>query len=208
MKHVERLTVGELEENTYLIFDDSKKGMIIDPGAEGRRILALIREKEVTIEYIINTHGHFDHTGANAFIKEETGALLAIHRDDKPLLEDVSRQASLFGLGVTRSPEPDLLLKDGDILKAGDMELNIIHTPGHTAGGICIKLENILFAGDTIFAGSVGRTDLPGGSYEKLMESILSNILNLSDDTIIYSGHGPKTTVGEERTHNPFLLRL
>lgn len=206
MVSVERLVVGELEVNCYLLYDEGGEGVVIDPGGEGEKILSRLKGLNITVNYILNTHGHFDHTGANGFIKEKTGAILAIHRDDRVLLENLDSQASLFGLYVNPSPKPDLLLEDSDTLRSGSIDLEIIHTPGHTKGSICIKIGNILFTGDTVFAGSVGRTDLPGGSYERLIRSIKERILILSDDTILYPGHGEETTLARERSYNPFLL--
>ncbi len=201
---VKGLVVGELGVNTYIIAGDGE-GVVIDPGAEGERIMAMIEGMGLTIRYIINTHGHFDHTGANGLIKERTGATLAIHREDVELLERAPYQASLFGLSSPPSPGPDLVLKDGDRIRVKDLEMEIIHTPGHTKGSISILVGGVLFTGDTLFAGSVGRTDLPGGSYDDLIRSIRERILPLPEDTLIYPGHGPSTTLGQEKAVNPFL---
>ncbi len=201
---VESLVVGDLGVNSYLLIGDGE-GVIIDPGAEGERLFALIQGREVVLRYIVNTHGHFDHTGANGFIKEKTGADLAIHEADVELLKDTPYQASLFGLSARPSPEPDLILKDGYILEVEGLRIEVIHTPGHTKGSISLLVDGVLFTGDTLFAGSVGRTDLPGGSYEGLMRSIRERILPLPDDTLIYPGHGPSTTLQYEKATNPFL---
>ena len=201
---VECLVVGELGVNSYLLIGDGE-GIVIDPGAEGERILALIQRSGVVVRYIVNTHGHFDHTGANGFIKGRTGAELAIHGEDIELLKGLPHQASLFGLSSPPSPEPDLVLKDGDTLRVKGLVVKAIHTPGHTKGSISLLTNGAVFTGDTIFAGSVGRTDLPGGSYEELMRSIRERILTLPDNTTIYPGHGPSTTLRHERATNPFL---
>lgn len=203
---VERLVVGELEVNSYLLIGEGE-GILIDPGTEGERILSLMQDKGVEVRYIINTHGHFDHTGANGLVRERTGAILAIHRDDVELLGKISYQASLFGASTNPSPEPDLILEDGDTLEVKGLTVRIIHTPGHTRGSISLLVDGSLFTGDTLFAGSVGRTDLPGGSYEDLIRSIKERILILPDDTPVYPGHGPSTTLREERATNPFLVR-
>lgn len=201
---VKGLVVGELGVNTYII-SKGGEGMVIDPGAEGERIMAVVEEMGLKIRYIVNTHGHFDHTGANGLVKERTGAILAIHREDKELLERVPYQASMFGLSAPPSPGPDLLLEDGDLLSIGDLDIRIIHTPGHTRGSVSLLVDGVLFTGDTLFAGSVGRTDLPGGSYEELIKSIRERIMPLPEDTLIYPGHGPSTTLRQEKAFNPFL---
>jgi glyoxylase-like metal-dependent hydrolase (beta-lactamase superfamily II) len=192
--------------NSYLIFDDeTRDAVVVDPGDEGKKIIEDIKEAALTLKYIINTHGHFDHVGANKIVKEATDAFLAIHKEDACLLNDAQSNASLFGLTVDLSPEPDLLLEDGGNLPLADESLQIIHTPGHTRGGICINFNNVLIVGDTLFAGSIGRTDLPGGSYEILLSSINNRLLTFADDVTVYPGHGPATTIGEERKNNPFL---
>ena len=192
--------------NSYIIFDDeTRDAVVVDPGDEGEKIIEDIKEADFALKYIINTHGHFDHVGANKLVKEATGALLAIHKEDACLLKDAQSNALLFGLTVNPSPEPDLLLEDGSNIPLAGESLKVIHTPGHTRGGICINFNNILIVGDTLFAGSVGRTDLPGGSYEVLLASIHNQLLTFDDDVTVYPGHGPATTIGEERKHNPFL---
>ena len=192
--------VGPLQVNSYIIFDDeTRDAVIVDPGDEGEKIIEDIKEADIALKYIINTHGHFDHIGANKLVKEATGALLAIHKEDACLLKDAQSNALLFGLTVDPSPEPDLLLEDGSNLHLAGESLQVIHTPGHTRGGICINFKNILIVGDTLFAGSIGRTDLPGGSYEVLLSSIHNQLLTFADDVKVYPGHGPATTIGEER---------
>jgi glyoxylase-like metal-dependent hydrolase (beta-lactamase superfamily II) len=192
--------------NSYIIFDDeTRDAVIVDPGDEGEKIIEDIKEADIALKYIINTHGHFDHIGANKLVKEATGAILAIHKEDACLLKDAQSNALLFGLTVDPSPEPDLFLEDGSNLHLAGESLQVIHTPGHTRGGICINFKNILIVGDTLFAGSIGRTDLPGGSYEVLLSSIHNQLLTFADDVKVYPGHGPATTIGEERKHNPFL---
>ncbi len=208
MISIERLVVGELEANCYIVFDADKEGLVIDPGADGERILNAIEGLGLHIVYIINTHGHFDHAGANRILKEETDATLAIHSLDAPLLDNLPSQASMFGLTCWPSPNPDRLLSPGEILALGDERLEVIHTPGHTKGSISIRVNDLIFTGDTLFAGSIGRTDLPGGSYEDIISSIKGRLMVLPEDTIVYPGHGPETKIGWERLHNPFIAGI
>jgi hydroxyacylglutathione hydrolase len=201
-----RLVVGPLQVNCFMLADDkTKETVVIDPGDDAQEILKIIREKGLKVKYIINTHAHFDHVGANRAIKEATGAELLIHKDDAPVLATVSSQSRSFGMNPVSSPAPDRLLKHGDIITAGEISLKVLHTPGHTAGGISLLEEGIVFTGDSLFAGSIGRTDLPGGDLMTLLRAIRTNLMTLPDDTKIFSGHGPASTIGDERTENPFL---
>ncbi|NLW45562.1 MAG: MBL fold metallo-hydrolase [Syntrophomonadaceae bacterium] len=198
---------GGMGANCYIIgCEETREGAVIDPGAGAEAILRIIREENLKIKYIINTHGHIDHIGANARIKEATGADILIHEADAKMLTSAAANFSmLMGRRIT-SPPASRLLKDGDIIKIGTtIELEVIHTPGHTPGGICLKTGNILFSGDTLFAGSIGRTDFPGGSYKTLINSIKEKLMCLDDDVIVYPGHMQPTTIGFERKHNPFL---
>jgi hydroxyacylglutathione hydrolase len=201
-----RLVVGPLQVNCFILADEkTKETVVIDPGDDAQEILRIIREKGLKVKYIINTHAHFDHVGANRAIKEATGAGLLIHEDDAPVLATVSNQSRSFGMNPVSSPAPDRLLKHGDIITAGEISLKVLHTPGHTAGGISLLEEGIVFTGDSLFAGSIGRTDLPGGDLMTLLQSIRENLLTLPDDTKVFSGHGPASTIGDERNENPFL---
>ncbi|MFQ5532708.1 MAG: MBL fold metallo-hydrolase, partial [Candidatus Methylomirabilales bacterium] len=146
-----------------------------------------------------------DHVCGNAFFKAKTGAPVLIHPEDVPLMRQAAQQALAFGFQVPAPPPPDRLLNEGDEVTMGESRLRVFHTPGHTPGGICLYGEGVVFVGDTLFSGSVGRTDMPGGSYEILLSSIRSKLLSLPDETAVYPGHGPSTTIGEERIHNPFL---
>jgi glyoxylase-like metal-dependent hydrolase (beta-lactamase superfamily II) len=204
---VERVVVGALEVNCYIVLDEkSKEGIVIDPGAEGRRIVRIIEGESINLKYIINTHGHVDHIGANRDVKNAfPDALLAIGEFDLPLLRNAMNSYIAMMVGAKESPEPDLLLKEGDIIEFGECTLKVIHTPGHTPGSICLLTEGIVFTGDTLFAGSIGRVDLPMSQPEKLIPSIKEKLMILPDDTVVLPGHGPKSTIGYERRYNPFV---
>ena len=203
---IEKLEVGPIMANCFIVgCEETKQAAVIDPGDEADRILMTLAQHALVVKYLINTHSHFDHVSANKRMKEVTGAPLAIHPDDAPMLAELSRSAMMFGLSAENSPEPDILLKDGDEISFGNISFKIIHTPGHSQGGICLYTRGHLFAGDTLFAGSIGRTDLPGGNYDALISNIKNKLLVLDEDTIVYTGHGPETTIGNEKRMNPFL---
>jgi glyoxylase-like metal-dependent hydrolase (beta-lactamase superfamily II) len=198
--------VGPLQVNCYILADEkTREAIIIDPGDDGDEILKVIRDKQLTVKYIVNTHAHFDHVGANRQIKDATGAELLIHEADDALLGAAPGQARMFGMTAPSSPRADQYLKHGDTVKAGEVELKVLHTPGHSAGGICLLGDGMVFTGDALFAGSIGRTDFMGGDLMTLITSIKNNLLSLPDDTKVFSGHGPASTIGEERRENPFL---
>lgn len=204
---IESFVVGPLDNNVYLVVDDATgKAAIIDPGIESESILESIGEQQWELVYVINTHGHFDHIYADAYYQAETGAALLIHEADVPALSAQIRQAEWFGVMAPTIPTPDQLLSDGDQIAIGETVFTVLHTPGHSPGGICLYSGGVLFSGDTLFAGSVGRTDMPGGDYEALMRSIRNKLLPLPDATAVYPGHGSGTTIGVERARNPFLL--
>lgn len=198
--------VTSFATNCYVLgCSESKEGIIIDPGGEANRILDVVQKHGLRIRYIINTHAHVDHIGANGLLKEATGATLAIHPADAESLKNPMQSLLALTGKLKPSPPPDMLVNEGDIIKAGSLEVEVIHTPGHTPGGISLKVGPNLFTGDSLFAGSIGRTDFPGGSYKTLIESIACKLLRYPDATIIYPGHGPSSTIGEERKYNPFL---
>jgi glyoxylase-like metal-dependent hydrolase (beta-lactamase superfamily II) len=204
---VKQIPVGPIQTNCYLAgCEETKEGVVIDPGEEPERILAEIRALGLTIKYILNTHAHFDHILANGPLVKATGAPLAIHPLDLPLLRQ-NGGAGLFGLEAPPSPEPDLLLAEGNTITFGTHTFQVLFTPGHTLGHVSFyeAKAGIIFDGDVLFAGGIGRTDLPGGDYETLMASINQKLMVLPDETVVCSGHGPVTTIGRERAGNPWL---
>ncbi len=192
--------------NCYVVgCEETKKGVIIDPGDEVDRILMEAVEEKLSIVYIINTHGHFDHVGGNSRLKKATGADLMIHPLDAPMLQDVAASAANWGLQADNSPEPDRLLNDGDTVSFGNLTFKVYHTPGHTAGGISLHSNSDVFVGDTLFAGSVGRTDFPGGDFDLLKSSIHEKLFTLDDSVTVWPGHNQQTTIGREKRMNPFV---
>jgi hydroxyacylglutathione hydrolase len=199
------LTVGPVEANCYIVDCGGGRALVIDPGEEGERILRKVRELDLVVDAIVDTHGHFDHLGANAALVDGTGAPLMIHPSDLFYLRSAGADAAYYGLSLEPSPEPDILLDDGDIIDAGDITFTVIHTPGHSPGGICLLCDGCIFTGDTLFADSIGRTDLPGGNTEILLDSIRRKLLPLDEELTVYPGHGPETSIGREKVFNPFL---
>ena len=203
---LEHLLVGPLQSNCFIVGDEvSGEAVIIDPGGDGDMILNAVGQKPWKVTAILNTHAHFDHIAGNAVVKKGTGAPLMAPRGDAFFMAQAHISARMYGLEVEASPEPDRLLDDGDSIDLGDEKIKVLSTPGHTPGGATFVTSIGIFPGDSIFAGSIGRTDLPGGDYDTLISSIKARILALDDDTPVYPGHGPGTTVGRERTYNPFL---
>ena len=202
----ELIVVGSLETNCYVVYcQDSLECAVVDPGAEADRIFQLIARKSLKPALILNTHGHIDHIGANKDIKEKFNIPLYIHSADSAMLGNIKQSEMAAFLGVTDSPSPDHLLNDGDKIKIGKSFLRVIHTPGHSPGSVCFLGDGFLLSGDTLFLGGVGRTDLPGGSWKDIESSIKNKILTMPDEMIVLPGHGPFTTVGQEKRANPFI---
>ena len=206
---LKKLVVGPFAANCYIIGSElTKEGMIIDPGDEAGEILKSVRDGQLDIKFIVLTHGHIDHVGAVEEVKEATEAEVCVHTDDA---ESISGQEGrlismlISGLSYPAPPSPDRLLKGGDSIDLGDLHFGVLHTPGHTPGGICLLGNGVMFTGDTLFNCGIGRTDLPGGSYSQLMNSLHTKLMILPDSTIVYPGHGPETTIGAECGGNPYL---
>ena len=203
---VKQLTLGMVQTNCYLAgCEESGEGVIIDPADEAGLILTEVEKVGLTIKYVLNTHAHFDHSLANGDVVKATRAPLALHPLDLPLLRQ-NGGAAFFGMEVSASPEPDMELAEGDTISFGRYTLRVLFTPGHTPGHVSFYESSaaIIFDGDVLFAGGIGRTDLPGGDYDTLINSIRSKLFEFPDDVVIYPGHGPETTIGEEKINNPF----
>jgi hydroxyacylglutathione hydrolase len=202
----ELVVVGALETNCYLVYDEeTRECAVIDPGADPEKIISTIADLELKPVIVINTHGHVDHIGANSDIVQKYAVPLAMHAADTGMLQVSDYIELSLLLGARNSPAPDRLLAEGDEVAVGRTSLRVIHTPGHTPGSIGFVHGGFLFSGDTLFCGGVGRTDLPGGSWKDLERSIRERILSLPEETVVLPGHGPHTTVEQERSSNPFL---
>jgi len=202
------LMVGLLEVNCYILGDEeTKEAVVIDPGGDEDEILEALNFHGLQLKTIIDTHGHFDHVDANQPLKDATGAAIAIHEADAAMLAKPSAEAMFFTGNRLRLSAADILLKEGDVLSFGKYRLKVLHTPGHTPGGISLVMEGntLVYVGDLLFQGSIGRTDFPGGSFEDLINAVKTKIFPLGDNYTVYPGHGPATTVGQERKYNPFF---
>lgn len=203
---LESLPTGPLQVNCYILgCETTRQAAVIDPGGDVAQILALLKQLNLNLQLVINTHGHFDHVGGNSQLLAATGADLLLHQADSQLLASADKHAAAYGMKTDSSPAPQRLLKGGEQLQLGELQIDVLHTPGHTPGGICLLVEDQLVVGDTLFAGSIGRTDLPGGDHQTLINSIREKLLTLPDATAAHPGHGPSTTIGREKRYNPFL---
>jgi hydroxyacylglutathione hydrolase len=201
-----RHLLGPMDNNTYLIVDEvTGEAALVDPSFDSEQLLPEIEQLGYSLRYILNTHAHLDHVAGNAFFSAWTGAPIALHKDDLDLLHAVPEQANAFQVEVEPSPEPEILLEDGQELPLGELSIKVIHTPGHAPGHVTFLVEDAAIVGDCLFRGSIGRVDLPGGSAEQLMASLHNRLFKLPDETRVLPGHGEPTTIGEERRHNPFL---
>jgi len=201
--------VGPLQCNCSVIGDEAtREGMVIDPGDDIEEILALVHKHNLQIKQIVITHAHIDHVGGAMKLRAATGAPILLNQNDYALLRMLDVQAAWVGVPAPGKVEIDQSLGSSDKIKAGSLSATVLHTPGHTEGSVCLYFpaEKKLIAGDTLFAGSIGRTDLPGGSFDKIIRSLHGTLLKLPDDILVVPGHGPLTTIGEERESNPFLV--
>ncbi|MBI3646846.1 MAG: MBL fold metallo-hydrolase [Acidobacteriales bacterium] len=204
----EILPVGPLQCNCSVVGDESSRdAMVIDPGDDIEEIAAIIRKHKLKVKQIVITHAHIDHVGGAVKLRALTGAPILLNQNDYALLKMLDVQAAWVGMASPGDVKIDANLSHGDDVKTGSLSANVLHTPGHTEGSVCLYFpaDKLLIAGDTLFAGSIGRTDLPGGSFEKIMRSLHQKVLALPDETVVIPGHGPKTTIGEEREGNPYL---
>lgn len=198
--------VGPFAMNCHLVVcERTREAIVVDPGDEPQVIEKMIERDGAKVKALIGTHGHMDHVSAAEPIRKRLGVPFLLHKADLPWVEMLPRQAMMFGLDVPEVPTVDRFLEDGQVIEVGDLRFEVRHTPGHTEGGVTIVGEGVAFVGDCVFLGSIGRTDLPGGHYETLIRAIRTRILDLADETLLHCGHGPKTTVGNERRTNPFL---
>lgn len=201
---IRSIVVGPLQVNCFIIGDEvSKEAIVIDPGDEPDMIMDIIKRNSLSVKYILCTHGHFDHVGAVSDIKRETGAKILTHEDELVIYNAAKDMAAFWGYEIDPLPEPDEFVKDGDTINIGNLSFRIIHTPGHSPGGICLYGNGILVTGDTLFEGSVGRTDFYGGDMGKLKESF-KRLMSLPEETKVLPGHGGETNIGREKKENMF----
>lgn len=211
MISIQSFAFGPFQENTYILYDETKECIIIDPGCYDDRnrneLAAFIEKEQLKPVRLINTHCHLDHVFGNGFVADKYNLKLEINKKDQPVLDSFMMTASMYNLDAQPSPQPSSFLDEGDIVQFGNSSLEILFTPGHSPGSITFydKQQKFMIAGDVLFQGSIGRTDLPGGDMNTLISSIKNKLLPLGDEYVVYNGHGPATTIGEERNHNPFL---
>lgn len=197
---IEHLNVGPLDVNCYIVScERTRQALIIDPGGDADRITAFLVRKGLEPMLVVNTHGHFDHVGGNAELLRRYPVSLGMHKADLPVLAALPEMGRVFNLELEPAPQPTMFLEDNAVLEVGDLKFRVLHTPGHSPGSICLVSGNILFSGDTLFADGIGRTDLLGGSAEQMRHSLYERLLKLPDETVVYPGHGPETTIWREK---------
>lgn len=212
MLKLKSFTVNPFQQNTYLIWDSNNIAAIIDPGnssnLENLMIKKFITENELKLNRLLLTHAHIDHIMGNKFIFDEYGLLPEVHEEDLFFIDAMKQTASMYGVNCEESPKPEKYLEANQIIELGELSINCIHTPGHSPGSITFYFdkEKVMISGDVLFNGSIGRTDLPKGDFDTLIDSIKNKLFPLGDDTKVYSGHGPVTTIGKEKISNPFLI--
>jgi len=203
------LITGPLEVNCYILgCKKTGEAAVIDPGGNAEEITSLIEELNLKLKWILITHGHFDHTGGLKKLKELTGGIICIHPEDMFLFETGSESALFWGFKIDSPPSPDRLLADSEEIRIGEHKIKVLHTPGHSPGGVCYYTEDKIFVGDVLFSGSIGRTDLPGGDHRTLLNTIKEKLLTLPEETKVYPGHGTSTTISQEIKGNPFLHNI
>jgi len=213
MIEIEALTVGPFQSNCFIVScSETKEAVIFDAGDDAQQILSAVERLGVEVRAVVNTHAHLDHISAAAAVSESLGVPVLMHEAEMPIYEVVSAQAAMFGLPAPPTPPIDRFVTDGESIDIGRVRGEFLLTPGHSPGSVSIRFQGEaperLIAGDVLFQGSIGRTDLPGGDYDTIIETLRSRFVPLPDDTIVYSGHGPETTIGEEKRSNPFLAPL
>jgi glyoxylase-like metal-dependent hydrolase (beta-lactamase superfamily II) len=200
------ITLGPFDTNTYLITcPTTRETAVVDVGFEPERVIALVKERNLPVRYLLNTHAHYDHVAGMRVVQQALGGTYWLHPGDRPLLERLQQQGQMFGLPGADPPDEVHDLLDGQRIKLGNHVLEVIHTPGHSPGGVCFWSGEDLWVGDTLFAGSIGRTDMPGGDFATLEQSIHKRLFPLGDAILVHPGHGPSTTIGRERVDNPFV---
>jgi glyoxylase-like metal-dependent hydrolase (beta-lactamase superfamily II) len=203
---IQTITVGAFAMNCYIISNEvSGDALFIDPGSEAQRLIDFVSKKKLRPQYIINTHCHIDHTAEVSIIQDYFQIPFYVHQGEKELLDSLNEQGKYFGITNIQKPKVTRFIEDNETLSLADTDITVIHTPGHSPGGISFKIDSDVFVGDALFRDSIGRTDLPGGDYKQLIRSIQKRLLSLEDNICVYPGHGPATTIGRERQLNPFL---
>lgn len=211
MLHIKKYIFNPFQVNTYLLYDDSKEGIVIDPACQNEsefsELESFIKENSINLKYMVNTHAHVDHIMGNKFLRNHFNIESVSHKAGLPLLKQAVEMGAAFGIEVQKPFEPDKFIDEGDELSFGNIHLKIFHTPGHSPGSIVLhhKESKSIFVGDVLFNGGIGRTDLPGGNYDTLITSIKDKLMIMDDETVVYSGHGDETTIGREKAENPFL---